>query len=252
MRHHVRAFVAAAAEALALRGPVYEFGSYQVAGQDGQGDLRGLFPGTPYIGCDMRPGPGVDRIEDLAGLSLPDEAAQTIVCVDTLEHVLEPCRAMSEVIRVMRPGGVLLVAAPLDFHIHAHPDDYWRLTPSCLARLLSPLAVSLVGSQGVESYPHTVYGIGWKPPVSLGVADAARRFIAGLEARLADLAASVPSFRRLTSRVRACVCTKGERRRRREFYRTRFALHATAASSMASDVRSAADVLSRTATSKTS
>jgi SAM-dependent methyltransferase len=151
MRDNVRAFLEVAAETFAPRGPVYEFGSYQVEGQSGRSDLRPLFPGLTYVGCDMRPGPGVDRLEDLSGVNLPDAAAGTIVCVDTLEHVFEVGSAAAEMIRLLQPGGMLLVAVPLDFHIHAHPDDYWRLTPSCLARLLSPLAATLIGSQGAES-----------------------------------------------------------------------------------------------------
>ena len=94
MRPNVRAFAEAAVAAFAPRGPVYEFGSYQVPGQEAISNLRGLFPDVPYIGCDLRPGPGVDRIEDLARLSVADGAAGTILCLDTLEHVFEVRRAV--------------------------------------------------------------------------------------------------------------------------------------------------------------
>ena len=83
MREDVRQFVAIAAQAFRLTGPVYEFGSYLVADQGDLGDLRSLFPGQRYVGCDMRPGPGVDQIEDLGELSLPDDSAQSIICVST-------------------------------------------------------------------------------------------------------------------------------------------------------------------------
>src|SRR5512145_2648422 len=121
MRPNVRAFAEAAVAAYGPQGPVYEFGAYQVAGQEAINNLRGLFPQTEYVGCDLRFGPGVDRIEDLAGLSLADATAGTILCLDTLEHVFEVRRAVSEMIRVLRPGGLLIVSVPLDFHIHEHP-----------------------------------------------------------------------------------------------------------------------------------
>ena len=65
MRENVKSFVALCADALDLREPIYEFGSYQVAGQEGLADLRPLFRGRRYVGCDMRPGPGVDEVMDL-------------------------------------------------------------------------------------------------------------------------------------------------------------------------------------------
>jgi SAM-dependent methyltransferase len=224
MRPNVRAFAEAAVAAFSPRGPVYEFGAYQVAGQEAINNLRELFPGTQYIGCDLRPGPGVDRIEDLARLSIADATAGTILCLDTLEHVFECRRAVSEMIRVLRPGGLLIVSVPLDFHIHDHPDDYWRLTPSCLARLLAPLAATVIGSQGPESYPHAVFGLGVKAPVTAGFISSAQRFIGDLQSRLARQAAAAPRVKRWKNRLRGLVASKGERRRERERFATRFAV----------------------------
>ncbi len=225
MRPNVRAFAEAAVAAFAPRGPVYEFGAYQVPGQEAISNLRGLFPHAEYMGCDLRPGPGVDRIEDLARLSIPDATAGTILCLDTLEHVFEVRRAASEMIRVLRPGGLVIAAVPLDFHIHQHPDDYWRLTPSCLARLLSPLAATVIGSQGPESYPHAVFGIGMKAPVRADFLYTAQGFMSDLQARLTCQAAAVPRVRRWKERLRGLVVSKGERRRHREHFATRFTAH---------------------------
>ena len=233
MREHVRSFVAAAAETLALAGPVFEFGSYQVEGQQSRGNLRPLFTGRGYLGCDLRPGPGVDRIEDLARLSLSDSVAGTVVCVDTLEHVLEARRAVDEMIRVLAPGGVLLVAVPFAFHIHHHPHDYWRLTPACVSELLAPLAASLVGSQGDESSPHTVYGIGCRAPVPAHFAGAVPRFLAAFEERLQLAAAAVPWSTRAKQMLRGWTASKGESRRQREFFTARFVVDVPPATSAA-------------------
>jgi len=225
MRDNVRAFVAAAAAAFRLRGPVYEFGSYLVEGQSQRADLRPLFPACQYIGCDMRAGPGVDRIEDLARLTLPDDTAETIVCVDTLEHVFAVQQAVDEMIRVLRPGGMLLLSVPMDFRIHDYPGDYWRLTPGCLSRLLEPLGATIVGSQGVENHPHTVLAIGCKPPVPARFATGAYRFMEHFQQWLDEQAAATPTWQKLKALLCSVVRSKGERRRQRHYHSCRFMIH---------------------------
>jgi len=224
MRDNVRAFVAAAAESFSLDGPVYEFGSYIVPGQETIGDLRELFPGLPYVGCDMREGPGVDRVEDISRLSLADESVPTIVCVETLEHVFEVRRAVDEIIRVLAPGGIVMISTPFNFYLHNYPGDYWRLTPSCLDGLLAPLGAVAVGWQGVESFPHTVYAVACKAPVPAAFAGGFGRFTASFERRLAALAAAEPWQKKLKRSVVGLVRSKGERRREREHYRSQFVL----------------------------
>lgn len=224
MRDNVRSFVAHAAAAFDLPGPVYEFGSYLVEGQDGLGDLRPLFPGRQYVGCDMRPGPGVDDVQDLAQLALADETAGTVLCVDTLEHVFEARRAVEEMIRVLAPGGVLLISAPMDFRIHNYPSDYWRLTPACIARLLAPLESAIVGWQGLDSFPHTVLGVGCKAPVGRTFLSGIARFIAAFEQSLQQAQAGVPWRKRVKQRVVGWLRSKGERRRHRDYYTARFSV----------------------------
>jgi SAM-dependent methyltransferase len=203
---------------------VYEFGSYLVEGQHEQANLRGVFPGRRYVGCDMRAGPGVDRVEDLAGLSLPDGCAKTVLCLDTLEHVFEARRAVEEMIRLLAPGGILLLAAPMDFRVHDYPGDYWRLTPSCMARLLAPLEATVVGSQGLESFPHSVFGLGCKTPVSAGFARGANRLLEGFQAWLDQQQAAASWRQRLKRHTARWFRSKGERRRIEQFNQARFAL----------------------------
>lgn len=222
MRDNVRQFVRLTAAAFSLRGPVYEFGAYQVPEQADLGDLREFFPGTRYVGCDLRHGPGVDRIEDVTRLSLPDGSVPTIVCVETLEHVFEVRRAVDEMLRVLAPGGAILVSVPLDFRVHGYPDDFWRLTPACMAQLLSPLGASVVASQGLEKYPHSVFGIGFKEPVPTTFFRDAHRFARSFDAWLAQARTSQPRRRRWKQRLLGWLRSKGERRRQRDYYAARY------------------------------
>ncbi len=224
MRENVKALVRLASETLSLRGPVYEFGSYLVEDQLGRGDLRPFFPGREFVGCDMRPGPGVDRIEDLSQLSLDDQSVQTIICVDTLEHVFEVRRAVDEMLRVLAPGGVIVVSVPFDFRVHDYPSDYWRLTPSCLSRLFAPLGATLVGWQGLENDPHTVFAIGCQGPVPDRFITGLSRFIDGFQSYLAQLERARPWTNKLKQWTIGQLRGRGERRRQRAHHEAGFAM----------------------------
>jgi SAM-dependent methyltransferase len=159
-------FVREAAARLELSGPVVEIGSRPAAGQENLADLRPLFDGVDYIGCDLRSGPGVDRIEDVHALTFADASVGTVLALDTLEHVADPLRAVAEIARILRPGGVVLMSSVMFFPIHEHPWDYWRFTPEGLDLVLGPFEQRLVMALGWNLMPETVFGVGVKGPIT--------------------------------------------------------------------------------------
>lgn len=165
MRESIKDLVAIAANTLPIMEPVYEFGALQVVGQEGFADLRPLFPGKAYVGADMREGVGVDQILNLHEINLPAESVGTIICMDTLEHVEYPNKALEEIHRVLKPNGIAIISSVMFFPIHDHPYDYWRFTPEAFRSILKPFADSFVGYAGKESFPHTVIGLGFKGAV---------------------------------------------------------------------------------------
>ncbi len=213
MRDNTKAFCRLVAETLDCPGPVYEFGAYQVEGQTGYADLRRYFPGKPYVGCDVRPGPGVDRVEDVSAISLPDESVGTILCIETFEHVFEVRRAFDEVHRVLRPGGVFLITLPLNFRIHAFPEDYWRITPTCLKRLMEPYEARLTGFQGFAKFPHTVLGLGVKSPAPADVEAKLAGIKHAFERWARDEERALPMAERARRFVGGLYRSKGERNR---------------------------------------
>ncbi len=142
--------------------PVVEIGSFQVPGQEHYANLRPYFEGKQYIGCDMRKGMGVDRIENIEKLSFKDNSVGTLLCLETYEHVWDIFKATSEVMRVLKPGGLLVLSTVFNHPIHDHPSDYWRFTPESLNQLYKALNPRLVGWEGEPENPHTVFIVGYK------------------------------------------------------------------------------------------
>ena len=222
MRDHNKAFCSLVAQTFDCPGPVFEFGSYQVDGQEGYANLRGLFANKSYVGCDMRPGPGVDRVEDVTAISLPGGSAGTVLCIETFEHVFAVSKAFDEVFRLLKPGGIFVITSPLNFRIHGYPDDYWRMTPNCLRRHLEPYAARVSGYQGYHAFPHTVMGIGLKPPVGSDCVARLETLVAGYQAWLRKCEASRPLGEKLRRRASMIYRSKGERHQIGGYYESAF------------------------------
>lgn len=162
MRPHVNAFFRTCAEMLGCPEPIVEIGAFQVSGQEAISDLRPYFPGKSYVGCDMRPGPGVERIEDIHHLGFLDGEVGTLLLADTLEHVWNPHRAFAEVERCLRQDGVVIFSSVMLFPIHSHPEDYWRFTPETFRQLAAVFPHSAIFTAGETIFPHTVCGVAAK------------------------------------------------------------------------------------------
>ncbi|MBC8094278.1 MAG: class I SAM-dependent methyltransferase [Akkermansiaceae bacterium] len=82
---------------------------------------------SEYIGCDYlsdrsRP----DVICSALDLTFPDNAFDTVVSTEVLEHVPDPQLAFREMFRVVKPGGYVIVSTPLYWPRHEVPYDFFR------------------------------------------------------------------------------------------------------------------------------
>jgi SAM-dependent methyltransferase len=162
MNPFIRGMVRAVTETFALPGPILEVGSYQCDGQADIADLRSLFSGRHYTGIDVRPGPGVDQIANVEALPYPDASFGTVLALETFEHVARFWRGFEEIRRVLRPDGALLVSSPFYFHIHPHPNDYWRFTPEALKLLLDAYPSKIIGTHGPTTRPAGVWALAFR------------------------------------------------------------------------------------------
>lgn len=123
MLPEVREWVAAVVAEKSPQAPVLEIGSYDV-----NGTVRDLFP-EPYVGLDMRDGPGVDLVMDMIDNVL-EPIFNTIVCCEMLEHCQEPIQALRNARESALPGAIFIGTWPYKFDEHDYPSDYWRVTRS--------------------------------------------------------------------------------------------------------------------------
>lgn len=83
------------------------------------------------------PDPGADAAGMAETLPLRSACVEMVLCTQVLEHVADPQQAVSEMRRVLRPGGVCLLTTHGTWFYHPDPEDYWRWTSAGLARLFA-------------------------------------------------------------------------------------------------------------------
>ena len=67
----------------------------------------------------------LDFISDATAIPLSDASFDAILCTEVLEHVPEPIAVVHELARILRPGGKVLLAAPLGSGLHQEPYHYY-------------------------------------------------------------------------------------------------------------------------------
>ena len=72
--------------------------------------------------------PGVDVVGFADRLPFAGETFDTVLCTEVLEHVQDAERAASELFRVTRSGGTVLVTVPYLYPTHEAPYDMRRFT----------------------------------------------------------------------------------------------------------------------------
>jgi len=95
---------------------------------------------SKYIAADVAAahGTSVDiRLQPRQPVPLPSASVDTILANQTLEHVPDSDFYLAECERLLRPGGVLILTAPMQWRHHEAPFDYFRFTRYGLTELLS-------------------------------------------------------------------------------------------------------------------
>jgi len=74
----------------------------------------------------LRAKEGADRVVamDAVRMALASERVATVVCSEVLEHIPKDMEALSEIARVLKPGGLLILTVPLHNYLYAFDDRF--------------------------------------------------------------------------------------------------------------------------------
>ncbi|HEY5531326.1 MAG TPA: methyltransferase domain-containing protein [Candidatus Anoxymicrobiaceae bacterium] len=75
--------------------------------------IFGRLPRMTYVTVDLR-SPLADLKADITDVPCDSEEFDVILCVHVLEHVQDETRAVSEVLRILKPGGWAIISVPVD------------------------------------------------------------------------------------------------------------------------------------------
>ena len=79
--------------------------SQDSAKYDGIGDVIGLQTGSWNRD-------NIDIISDIIKIPEPDNSFDAILCTEVIEHVPDPIKALEELTRLLKPGGIIILTAP--------------------------------------------------------------------------------------------------------------------------------------------
>jgi SAM-dependent methyltransferase len=111
----------------------------------GSGVVR-IAPGV--VNVDITPYEGVDIIADITNLPQKDNSVDCIICDQVLEHVPEYDKAVSEIKRILAPGGYCYIGTPFVFPFHASPSDFQRWTHAGMKKLFKEFDLVEEGPRG--------------------------------------------------------------------------------------------------------
>lgn len=106
---------------------VLDVGSYDV-----NGTFRPLVEsrGWHYTGLDVSAGPNVDVVALTPfNFQFADNTFDIVMSGSTMEHVTAFWKWVPELVRVLKPGGLLAIHTHWQFMEHKFPIDCWRVLP---------------------------------------------------------------------------------------------------------------------------
>ena len=89
-----------------------------------------------FLNNDKQTNP--DILTDLPDIPLEDNSVDVILCTEVIEYIYDYKKLLSEMSRLLKQDGVLLLSFPFIYPLHADDKhDYYRLTESLIRKELS-------------------------------------------------------------------------------------------------------------------
>jgi SAM-dependent methyltransferase len=142
--------------------PVFELGSLPAESQFEIANMRNFFKKKDYVGIDKYSGINVDKVANIENLDIENESVGVVLCLETIEHTEHPTRAVSEIYRILKNDGIIIISTPMYAPVHM-AEDYWRVTPRGMKDiLLYGYKEKEIYYQGEMSFPFNLVGIAGK------------------------------------------------------------------------------------------
>ena len=122
-------------------------------------------PNVDVIAFDIYSSAQLQFIADAHSVPLKSQSVDGVIIQAVLEHVIEPQRVVSEIQRVLRPGGLVYAETPFLQQVHEGPYDFTRFTESghrYLFRHFREIDTGVVfgpGTQMIWSIDHLFRGL---------------------------------------------------------------------------------------------
>lgn len=135
----------------------------EIGSQDVNGSIRTAAPaGIGYIGVDFVEGSGVDLVlQNPYKLPFEDNSIDYFVSSSMFEHSEMFWLLFIEIMRVLKPDGLLYMNVPSNGQFHRYPVDCWRFYPDSgralakwarMCEYNTTMLESYVACQGVEAW----------------------------------------------------------------------------------------------------
>lgn len=102
---------------------------------------------TTYVAVDLAITPLVDVVALGESLPLPPNQFDLAFCTQVLQYVPEPADVISEIFRLLKPGGHLLLSVPSAYPIDTG-EECWRILPGGLRHLLRAFSTVRIEAEG--------------------------------------------------------------------------------------------------------
>ncbi len=119
---------------------------------------------TDNVCVDWGNSVSVSFIDHFADLNKPlnffeSNSFDTILCTDVLEHIHEPALLFSEMARVLKPHGNLILGVPFLYWVHDNPHDYNRYTHFMLEEFCKKNGLTVVELEIYGGLPEILFDL---------------------------------------------------------------------------------------------
>ncbi len=103
-----------------------------------------------YLGVDLEMNPRAEHHIDFdSKTTLPDNYADIILSNQVLEHVDTPSGYLKEALRILKPGGTIILTTHGYWFYHPTPNDYWRWTSAGLRKTVEAEGFKITSFHGI-------------------------------------------------------------------------------------------------------